>query len=235
MTTLTRDDTNAGVSIRSYFSTVHLWAACNFADKAKAIELSSPRGYYIEHRAYVVGSIIQAAAYLEAAINEVFVDCRDGHIAYVSPLPTAARHAMKDTWLRWHSPRRRSVETLEKYQAALDACSLERFSKGDQPYQDAALALELRNALVHFTPRSSSACDPHSLGDSLKSKFEPNQLTLESTGNPYFPHHCLGCGSAKWATIATRKFADEFFARLTIRPNYQVSGFVPEQPLPSTG
>jgi hypothetical protein len=212
--------------MRSYYSTVHLWAARYFAERVAQLE-SNPvkRGYSIEHRAYVIGSVVEAWSFLEAAVNELFKDCVDGHGSYISVLPAQSVANLADAWNGWHSGGRTIVGTLEKYQAALRACSKSELDKGRVPYQDADLLTRLRNALVHFTPESRTADDPHHLGDALRSKFVPNAL-MQGMGNPYFPDHCLGAGCASWAVLVAQTFGDQFFSAIGIKPNHQLSGFI---------
>ena len=220
----------ARISMRNYLSTVHLWAAIHFAERAKALEFdpAARKGYNIEHAAYVVGSVTEAAAFLESAVNELFLDCRDGHQSYITGLSAADKNALAARWNDWHAPEQRPrwIETLEKYQTALRSCGLRVFDKGLSPYQDAKLVMSLRNGLVHFTPEDLSSDDRHELGDALRAKFDSNKLFPEPSGNPYFPSRCLGYGCAAWAVSSSRRFADEFFAKLRVSPNYQISGFI---------
>ena len=74
----------AKIAMRSYLSTHHLWSAQIFTNLAKAIEdeyeaLDKRSGFDEHHRAYTLGAITCSAAFLEAAINEVYQDVADGH------------------------------------------------------------------------------------------------------------------------------------------------------------
>jgi hypothetical protein len=68
----------ASVSMRAYFSAYHLWAAKRFAKLADATE-DDAEGFNIGNRAFVTSAVLSAAAFLEAAINEIYDDVVDGY------------------------------------------------------------------------------------------------------------------------------------------------------------
>ena len=61
------------VVMRNYFSTHLLWASKHFSSKAAAIEAdhAGESKFDIEHRAYVISAVVNAAAFLEAFVNEL--------------------------------------------------------------------------------------------------------------------------------------------------------------------
>ena len=93
-----------GVSDRKYsFSRQHLAAARLFAGKARKIE-ERPEGADDScHRAYVAGSIIMATAFLEASINEVFLEAVDRSLEGVDQ---AAQQKLAEWWRKKHRKRR---------------------------------------------------------------------------------------------------------------------------------
>lgn len=183
------------IALRSYFSTYHLWASRNCSARAQAIEtLHVGRSKFdVEHRAFAIGAVVEAAAFLECAINEIFKDCVDFHQGYIKTLPRANVDALRNKWDEWHTNGRATMPTLDKYSSALSCCGAPPFGRGAKPYQEAALLVRLRNALIHYTPESLSEDDPHQLGDALKSRFKENKL-MAGSGNSYFPDKCLGAG-----------------------------------------
>jgi hypothetical protein len=218
-------DAVASISMRTYFSTYHLWAARHFARLARDTErdhTGSPK-FDIQNRARVTNAVLSAVAFLEAAINEVFDDVADGHPGYVDPLTAECRRQMKGLW--GESMERRPVQ--EKYQLALLCCQTAVFDRGKQPYQDVDLLIRLRNRLTHARAQTRSTGDEDKLEEALKGKFSPSRL-MEKSGNPYFPDHCLGAPCATWAVQAATEFANEFFGRLNLIPNYQKSHGFPE-------
>jgi hypothetical protein len=48
---------------------------------------------------------------------------------------------------------------------------------------------------------------------------------MSGSDNRYFPDKALGKGCAKWAVKSARNFADSFFKRIGIIPNYQKAKF----------
>lgn len=211
------------VGMRLYFSTYHLWAAKDFAKEASTIEAAhtGEAQFDIRHRALVMSSIIEAGAFLESVINELFKDCFDGYEVYLLGLSKSQIGLLGEQWARWHEKGRSAPPTLEKFDAALKCCCIESFGRDRTPYQDAKLGLLIRNALIHSTPESLFSGEGHRF-DSLKSRFPSNSL-MSGSGNAYFPDKCLGAGCAHWACLSMRAFADAFFEKLTVKPNYQSS------------
>jgi hypothetical protein len=68
----------------------------------------------------------------------------------------------------------------------------------------------------------------HKLSRQLSGKFDDNTL-MRGSGNPWFPDKCLGHGCCAWAVRSVIAFADDFFGRIGVEPNYQKITF---QPLP---
>jgi hypothetical protein len=211
--------------MRAYFSAYHLWAAKDFASKSHVIEsaYTGPSSFDMEHRALVIASIVEAVAFLESVINELYVDCFDGHPSYIEALSTPVIAALRAQWTDWHTNGRATKPTLEKFDAALSCAGINPFNHGTSPYQSAYDVLRLRNALVHYIPESVPSDKPHQF-NALRSRFPENAL-MSNAGNAYFPDKCLGAGCANWCVTVVLAFADNFFAQLNLRPNYQVTNF----------
>jgi hypothetical protein len=211
--------------VRNYFAAQHLWAARRFAAKAASIEdgHAGCAVFSIEHRAYVVSSIVSAVAFMEAAINELLQDAADEQPPYLSPLPCPTVKALAELWRmaeeRWNF--------LDKYQAALREAGREPFDRGALPFQDADLLRKLRNLMIHAKPETSEAGVEHKLKKIFKNKFPANRL-MKGQKNPYFPDHCLGSGCAEWAVKASVALADEFFSRMDLTPHYNQTKYEPE-------
>ena len=210
------------LAMRVYYSPYHSWAARHFTRLARGIEdrHEGQPVFDIAHRGYVTGSILSAVAFLEAAVNEVFRDAADGNLSYIAPLGDRSIEMLASLW---SGDKVRSLShwpTLDKYQVVLLFSRKPVFDKGLAPYQDASLVIKLRNALTHFSPQTRATDTLDKMARSLRGKFDPNRL-MAGSGNPFFPDHCLGNGCAEWAVGAVHKYADEFFARLELQPNYQ--------------
>jgi hypothetical protein len=217
-----------GITVRMWspFSRHYIQAAVKLARLSGDLETthkaqSSPE-LLVEHRAYVMASVLTAVAFLEATINELFAQAADGSLSGVN---TDATGLMANMWgLMGHG--RRMMGTLDKYQLALILAKKQPFDKGGLPYQDVQLVIDLRNTLVHYVPQWATAGTDADLdaalnrvGKSLRTKkFTLNPFAAK--GNPFFPDKCLSHGCAKWAVHSSVKFADEFFSRLGLSPSF---------------
>jgi hypothetical protein len=211
------------IMMRNYFSTHLLWAARDMASKAAAIE-STHTGdslFDIEHRSYIVGSVVSAASFLEAMVNELFQDAYDGHgirdDGYIAPL-SARTIELMGGW--WAESGEGSEPVLTKYQLLLLFAEQPELDKGAEPYQSAALLARLRNALVHYKSESVTAEVEHRFTKALRGKFLDNRL-MAGSGNPWWPDHALGAGCAQWAFDSAKALADVVADALQITPNYR--------------
>jgi hypothetical protein len=114
---------------------------------------------------------------------------------------------------------------LEKFQLALALAGKDLFDRGKRPYQEVALLVRLRNALVHYVPEwvtyvspETEALENQGIKESLSGKFELNPL--RGPADPFFPDRCLAYGCAKWAVTSCIEFADEFFSRMGLPRPY---------------
>lgn len=214
------------VKIRAYLSSNHLWAARYLSVLAGKIEKTSAERLRcdIKHRAYVTNSIFSAVGFLEGAINELYQDVADSHESYVANLDGDSTRLMSDFWRDTNEGR--SCSALIKYQIVLTFLRKPQFERGRSPYQDAALVVKLRNELVHYKPKTLGGDLEHPLAGELQNKFEGNAL-MTGSGNPWFPGKCLGHGCAEWAVRSVIAFADDFFGRIGVQPNYQRAQFQP--------
>lgn len=209
------------ITMRSYLSSQHLQAAAFFCRAADRLESMAPEDFY-EHRGYVMGSIISSAAFLDAAVNELYLDAVDEHEAYVGGLNVEIRVRLAQGWK--HGTDRMSV--LAKFQMALTLAGQEPFDPGAEPYQGVNLLRRLRNKLVHFEPESAQAGleeGEEEFERKFQGKFDASPRFAKS-GNPFWPDKCLSHGCAKWCVQSALSFAGEFFARLNVEPNYMRLG-----------
>jgi len=205
------------VSMRAYLSSHYLWAAEHFAALASKVESDPSRqSFDLRHRAYVVATIFQSLAFVEALINELLKDAADGSPGYLAAVDPTILQGLAVFWETDDG----FARLLSKYQVALVVARCSPLDSGQQPYQDLNLLRELRNLLVHFRPETVSSAHVQTIEKRLKGKFAIDP-TLKDMGNPFFPDKCLSAGCAAWATKTTRAFTDEFCRRLSITPNYQ--------------
>jgi hypothetical protein len=212
---------------RTDFSISHILAAAYFARLSWQVEKTYDGKWsdnlFHEHRAYVTGCVLSAISFLEAKANELFADTVDNPEA-VKELNQGAKDLMSDMW-KLGVPRTGRYSIPEKFQIALVMARKELFDRSRRPYQDVALLVRLRNALVHYEPKWVTCVSPdiealtvQNLEKNLLGKFELNPL--KGRADPFFPDRCLGHGCAKWAVTSCIEFADEFFSRMGLPRPY---------------
>ncbi len=209
------------IKMRAYFSSYHLWAAKHFLELATDIEDNGQDTpvFNIEHRAYIHNSVLSSVAFLEAAINELFQDAHDEHQSYINALDPLIIEKLSSYWATTEI-KRKFKPTLVKYQQALIITDSNKMIEDENLYEDTRLAIELRNFLTHYKPKSVGGDSTHVLQYELKGKFPLNKK-YEKSGNSDFPDKMLGKGCAEWSFVSVQNFADEFFRRMDIQPNYQ--------------
>lgn len=140
--------------LRSYFSAYLLRTAQHQAALAGEIEASHRERsrFSIEHRAYVLSSLIASAGFLETMVNELHQDAADGHMSYVGPLSAECRSQMAELWHSTNAEHR--LEPLEKYEKLLEFVEAPALDRGVRLYQDTYLVTRVRNAIVPGEPRS---------------------------------------------------------------------------------
>ena len=191
----------------------HLFAARHLSELACQLEDdnrgTSDAEVIERHRAYVIGSVLAAAAFLEASINELYLEVQD-HLVNGAG---AGRRVLAVPAHFWSSVARPPI--LHKYQLALVVADAEPFDEGRAPFREADALVALRDALVHGRLEWR---DQHgrrqNLERRLRAKFKLN--TLSSGGGTEFPDQLLGAGCAGWAVKVAEQFSDEFCRRMAI-------------------
>ena len=218
------------VEVRSYFSIQHILSASYFLKQLFEFERNLTQENtdeeLINHRSLVVSIIMSCASFLEATINELFMDSVENPNGIVKDLNKSTIKMFSKMWKKG-IPRTASYSIIEKYQIALALSNKKEFDLGAMMAQDVSLLIKLRNALVHFEPESvvtkslieSSTIKRQKLEQQLKGKFKLNQYT--GIDNPFFPDKCLSLDCAIWAIRSSLCFTDEFFMKLEIFPTYQ--------------
>lgn len=192
----------------------HLFAARHLADLACEIEKehagTADAEILRKHRAYVIGAVFAAAAYLEASINELYLEVQD-HIANGNP--ENQRRVLAVPAHFWSAVARPPI--LHKYQLALVVADAEPFDEGRSPFREADGLVALRDALVHGRQEWRDAHGRRqNLERRLRAKFPHNALARE--GDPEFPDQLLGAGCAMWAVRVAEKFNNDFCHRMAI-------------------
>jgi hypothetical protein len=167
----------------------------------------------------VLSAIFSAVGFLEAMVNELFQDAYDGHGGTIGSLSNNTLCLMKEYWRSMDQGER--GRSLDKYQALLTFAGQPVMAEGAPPYQDAKLAVQLRNAIAHFRPQDLSADDPALMERRLRGKFVDNRL-MEWSTNPWWADKCLGWGCADWTLRAVAALTDHVVEAIGVSPNYVV-------------
>ena len=207
----------AQAQVRANLARRHLDTALYFAAQCRNIEqaeglLPWPQPSWDKNQSYAVGTVLLAVAALEAAVNELFRDSIDRTQALGSVTPDQMR-LLATLW-----PEVETYPILRKYQVVLTACGHAPLPEGEAPFQPCADLITLRNELVHFKPEWDHELRKHKkLESRLSTKFAQNQLSTQSAGTMvWFPHRCLGAGSAEWAWATVRAFSVAFGQQLGV-------------------
>ena|SRR5215217_8831271 len=190
-------------NIRSYLSSRNLSAAKFFAQESGGIEstygsmtLNEIKDEQLDrHFSYVVGAIYHTVSFLEALINELFLDTVEYERRHPQPLSAdtpdpvhqlaaATRVRMSQTW-----PFIERASIIDKFVVALSLADKQPFDKGQAPYQAIPVLIGLRNNLVHFKPETRTG-DPQKYRKWEKrlkcQRFSLNPWYQETT-EPFFP------------------------------------------------
>lgn len=193
----------------------HLFAARHMAELACELEKENAGSIadadvIRRHRAYIIGAILSASAFLEASINELYLEVQD-HL--VNGKPGGRQRVLAVPAHFWSEVARPPV--LHKYQLALVVADAEPFDEGRAPFRDADGLIALRDALVHGRLEWRDAHGRRqNLERRLRAKFPQNPLASEA--DPEFPDRMLGAGCAMWAVKVAEKFSNEFCHRMAI-------------------
>jgi hypothetical protein len=222
---------SARVVDRPHASPWLLWAAEHHAERARRIEESRPDGRrdpWIEHRTYVISSLLAAVFFAEAFINELFQDVTDrvdrrllasDPLSLVTArLPLEAQQRMASYWAATNGGRE---SIMAKFDAALDAARSEAVPA--VLGEDVRVLVGVRNALVHFRPSDHfTSKSGHALETAIKGRRPriPTNPIVGQAHRAYWLEHALGSGLAFWGVRTARRLADHTSERLGIEPDY---------------
>jgi hypothetical protein len=209
-------------SRRFYLAQHHLWTSRYAASRCRALEteLKDWGKRDIEHESYAITSVLAAVAFLETLANELFEDAGDpDYESYRDAVLTQTSRDRMSQWTSTTAGRRSGV--LQKYRKALAIVGAEPFIMNENPYRDADLLIELRNALVHYRPTWHDEGQVDELGKELSERFESSGLVAADDNSPWVPVKALGAGGAEWAFKTCLALADAWIERLGIKANYR--------------
>jgi len=199
---------------RHYLASEYLWTAHRSARECRELEdalvqVPDHRGTHPKHRSLAITTIMSSVSFLEALVNEIYMDAGDSGPGRADPLNQPCRDSMSEYW----RDADRNASVLTKYQMALLFADKSRFDKGATPFQDVESLISMRNALVHFKPSWHDHLDPAKLELVLPSKFAKSTLLPGNDGSPWLIW-ALAAPGAEWAHNAARAFAGEWMNRM---------------------
>jgi hypothetical protein len=217
---------SVGIDVRTNFSIAHLQSAILMTKHAREIEATtSPptdnqakQHLIADHRSYVVSAIYASMSFLEAGINELFLDASDtirlgDRHERCATLTEAEITSLAEYWIA--HKKRKQPTVVEKYQAALMCLKKEKLIEDESPSRDVIHLNKLRNALTHHKPIWSSEMAKDTriseICDFLGTRISLNPLLPH---NKLFPDQMLSHGCANWALSSALAFAEQFYARL---------------------
>lgn len=216
------------VKVRPYLSIQHLFSTTLSTRGAQNEEMVLKRRFtedrFIRYRSHCITAIMSSVSFLEASINELFMDSYDNRTGLVRDLPESHMQALSQMW-KLGIPRTAAYPILDKYQIALTLCGKEQLNRGVSPTQDIHALVRLRNSLVHYEPEwvitqgQEIEKKQQKIESMLSGRFELNPFTGQN--NPFFPDKCLSTGSAVWCLKSVIDFNDLFFVTMGIIPIYE--------------
>jgi len=176
--------------------------AALFSREALAAERLAPLPPEAEskHWALVFGGILNATAAVEAFANEVLIGHRQP-ASFDEPTRKLIAH-------RWPDIER--FTSLRKLDLARDYAGLVKLVPGESPYQEAQIAINLRDEITHFKtheiggtghPKSESV---RRLERAIQGRFRTGPFY--SAIAPLFPNGCIGHGCVSWVVTSLREF-----------------------------
>jgi hypothetical protein len=175
-------------------------------------------GVVYQYRSLVMGAIMSSTAFLEAKLAELVVD------AAGRPFWGSSMGLTPDQCGRVSDLMGVRGSLLDRYQKVLQALGSVPMEPDVEPFRSVALAVRLRNFIVHYSgdwaPVADDESGPipedelHIMERRLKGVFASTAFADPSA--PFFPDHCLSAACASWAAEAALAFSDELSRRAGI-------------------
>jgi hypothetical protein len=211
------------LAVREYLSMAHIWSACFFAKSAKELELVDdglPERTQ-RHFGFVAAATGATADFLDATVNELITDAREGHTGGPTQHMTPAQSArIAAVTVGLQRP------IVEKYDEAAKAAGLVPLTRGSGVGQDVALVLAVKNALTHWVPETVTtyADDPSVLTEQeMEQRLRGLKLALNpfaQTSDPYFPRRAASHELAAWCCRTAIAYVDAYFALFGVPAPY---------------
>jgi hypothetical protein len=203
-------------SIKTSFSIYHLFGAANCARASHKIEKEikppAPEKERMEYVGFVTSSVIMSVAALESRINEIYLSAVDKDKYVFSDFEDNILESLSDIWNDIEN-----INILLKYQSCLILSNKIHFNKGNSPYENVSLLINLRNQLIHYKPEWDTALGGKhkNLEKRLGNKYEISPYSHKN--DAFFPKKCLSHGCASWAVNSVINFIDCFYKKMGIQ------------------
>jgi hypothetical protein len=201
----------ASVKSRHNLALQHLWNARHAARQCRDREADLASLNYrlpeVELTGTAMVAVMSSVAFLEALVNEVYLDTVDadtGSTDRLKGIGDDAIAAMRDRWNATPSVEREGI--LDKYKIALE-CAGKTMALGRDPAQSVKVLIDLRDALTHYKPEWQG--DDTELFAELRRRLPVNKRVAEL--NPWFPHQALSADCAEWACKNSVALAKEWW------------------------
>lgn len=161
----------------------------------------------MQHRAYVAAAIMQSTAALESEVWQVAHYGPGQHLGS-NETDIAARNFL--------DPLKDEIDkmpVLRRFEVVLHLLRKEPINRGHQPYRDANLLVQLRNAITHYKSLLGAEMGEKKLYQSLQTLGHMKPPFIQGNQN-FFPHQCLSAECADWAWRTVDKFLTDFSTKL---------------------
>lgn len=168
-------------------------------------------------------AIVMSAAATEAFINELAEHVPFAALGYRKDdsmiLPPIT--ACSDRLIELEKQR---ADTNEKYLEASNALDGQAFRKGAPPFQDFALLMDLRNAIMHVKPKIGST--NHS-GTKLADALAQRGLAIAGTGDGALPwfDRLMTPAVAEWSHASALAIVQGVLSKMPVRDHYDPFDF----------
>ncbi|MGD8305464.1 MAG: hypothetical protein PVF17_02320 [Ignavibacteria bacterium] len=161
----------------------------------------------------VMASIFLVVSFLEAIINEFFIELVDEEKEKYHRIDPTNREVLIELWKKG-IPRRARHSILDKFEIAIDVSRGIKFSHSQSPYLDIKGLIKLRNMLIHYEPKwqitDRKLRGASDLENLLKGKFELHPH-FDKENEPFFPNLVLSADCALWAIKSASDFVLKFY------------------------
>ena len=218
------------ISMRYYFSTealVSTYTNANLSFKIISDNNNLENSEVdIKYTSSVLNTIITSVIFMEATINEFFLDttqAENDSLLNINSLEDSSITKIQNFFeIDDKILERESI--LKKYNLALFILGKQNFNTGQEPYQSAQLLIEFRNYLTHYKIKSIDVQQEYTskLEKKLRCKFCLHPLSKLPDQSYYYPfprNHLSHC-CARWAIESSRKFVEAFFNKINLEPVY---------------